>query len=167
MYSRCSYISNTVACQKGIDKHRQILQSQFRLLLQKQSELALHYFRVFPICYSDKHFLNFSPDNLNFIWKQKEKSILKFLSIYHEYCFSAWCDYVDINLYYSITSECLYLSLTATTLIYMVSLYYLPLHYAIVKLKLVSLVSAPTYVYQLPHLFTWYLYIIFPFTMLL
>ena len=31
--------------------------------------------RVFPDCYSDKHFVNPSPDNRHFIWEQKEKSV--------------------------------------------------------------------------------------------
>ena len=37
--------------------------------------------RVFPVCYSDKHFMNSSPDNQNFIWEKKEKSIQNFLTL--------------------------------------------------------------------------------------
>ena len=34
--------------------------------------------RIFPFCYSDKHFVNSSPDNQHFIWEEKEKSFWKF-----------------------------------------------------------------------------------------
>ena len=31
--------------------------------------------RVFPVCYSDKHFVNFSPGNQHFIWNQSVSSV--------------------------------------------------------------------------------------------
>ena len=33
---------------------------------------------VFPVCYSDKHFVNCSPEYQHFIWEQKEKSVQSF-----------------------------------------------------------------------------------------
>ena len=33
--------------------------------------------RAFPVCYFDKHFVNFSSVNLHFIWEQKKKSVCK------------------------------------------------------------------------------------------
>ena len=56
-----------VACQKG---PRHTGQTQIW-----RSSLI----RVFPICYSDRHFFfNSSIDNQHFIWKQSEKKCLKF-----------------------------------------------------------------------------------------
>ena len=34
--------------------------------------------RVFPVSYLDKHFVNLSPDNPKFLWKQKVKSVRNF-----------------------------------------------------------------------------------------
>ena len=34
--------------------------------------------RVFPVCYSDKHFVNSSSDNPHFIRERKEKRVLNF-----------------------------------------------------------------------------------------
>ena len=51
------------ACQKGLDK-------QFRP--RSDCFMRSSLIRVFPVCYSDKHFVN-SPDNLHFIGEQKEK----------------------------------------------------------------------------------------------
>ena len=34
--------------------------------------------RVFPVCYSDKHFVNSDPDNKHFIRKQTGKSVQTF-----------------------------------------------------------------------------------------
>ena len=53
-----------VACLKDLDK--QSRQNGFF-----RSSLI----RVFPVCYSDKHLVNSSPDNQQFILKQKEKSV--------------------------------------------------------------------------------------------
>ena len=38
---------------------------------QTQSSLI----RDFPVCYSDKRFVNSSPENQYFIWEQKEKNV--------------------------------------------------------------------------------------------
>ena len=58
-----------VACQKGIDK-----QCRPRSDCFWRSSLI----RVFSVCYSDKHFVNSSPENQLFIWKQKEKRVQYF-----------------------------------------------------------------------------------------
>ena len=58
-----------VACWKGIDK-----QCRPRSDCFWRSSLI----RVFHVCYSDNHYVNFSLDNQHFIWKQKEKSIQSF-----------------------------------------------------------------------------------------
>ena len=62
-----------VACQKGQDK-----QCRSRVACFWWSSLI----RGLAICYSDKHFVNFSPENQLFIWEQTEKC-LKFKNIYH------------------------------------------------------------------------------------
>ena len=54
-----------VACQKGLGKQRRSRSDCFW-----RSSLI----RVFSVCYSDKHFLNYSPGSQHFIWEQKEKS---------------------------------------------------------------------------------------------
>ena len=51
-----------VACQIGQNKQ------------QWRSSLI----RVFTVCYLDKHFMNYSPDNQHFIWEQREKSVHNF-----------------------------------------------------------------------------------------
>ena len=56
-----------VACQKGLDK-------QLRL----RSDCFWSLTRVFPVCYSDKHFVNSSPKNQHFVWEQEEKSVWNF-----------------------------------------------------------------------------------------
>ena len=62
-YSKCSKISNTSCLPK---QPRQTVQTQIRLM------------KVFPVCYSDIHFVNSSPENQHFIWEQKEKSVQNF-----------------------------------------------------------------------------------------
>ena len=55
----------------------QTVQTQTRLPLKKQSDQI----RAFPVCYSDKHFVNSIPDthdNQHFIWEQEEKSVPNF-----------------------------------------------------------------------------------------
>ena len=63
-YDKCSKILNTGHLPK---RPRQTVQIHIRLLLKKQSEQGL------PACYSDKHFVNSSPDNQHFIWEQEKK----------------------------------------------------------------------------------------------
>ena len=58
-----------VACQKGPEK-----QGRPRSDCFWRSSLT----RVFPVCYSDKHFVNSNPDNHYFIREQKKKSIWNF-----------------------------------------------------------------------------------------
>ena len=48
------------------------MQTQIRLLLEKQSDLGL------PCCYNDKHFANSSPDNQHYIWENKRKIVWNF-----------------------------------------------------------------------------------------
>ena len=57
--SRCYRFQTVFACINGIDKQR-----------RPRSRSCL--IRVFPVCHSDKHFVNSSLDNPNFIWEQKE-----------------------------------------------------------------------------------------------
>ena len=57
-----------VACQKGKDKQGRPRSDCFCFW---RSSLI----RVFPVCYSYKQFVNFSPENHHFIWEQKEKSV--------------------------------------------------------------------------------------------
>ena len=45
-----------LACQKGIEGRGSLI-------------------RVFPVCYSDRHFVNSSSDNQHFIWEQKKESV--------------------------------------------------------------------------------------------
>ena len=68
MYGRCSKILNASCLPKS---HRQTVQTKIRLLL----------IRVFPVCYSDRHFVNSRADNQHFILGTKEKfvQILKHL----------------------------------------------------------------------------------------
>ena len=58
-----------VACQKGLDK-----QSSPRSDCFWRSSLITDS----SVCYSAKHFLNFSPNNQYFIWYHKEKSVWNF-----------------------------------------------------------------------------------------
>ena len=58
-----------LACQKCLDK-----QGRPRSDCFGRSSLT----RVFLVCYSDKHFVNYQPDNQHFIWEQKEKSVWNF-----------------------------------------------------------------------------------------
>ena len=58
-----------VACHKGLEKQRRPSSDCFW-----RSSLI----RVFPICYSDKHFVHSSPVNQYIIWEQKEKSVQNF-----------------------------------------------------------------------------------------
>ena len=67
-YSKCSKNLNASCLTKW---PRKTAQTQIRLLLKKQ-------IRVFPVCYSDKHFVNSSTNNQHFIWEQKEKSVRNF-----------------------------------------------------------------------------------------
>ena len=60
-----------VACQKGLDK-----QCRPRSDCFWRSSLI----RVLPVCCSDKHFVNSSPYNQQFIWDQKEKSVRNFVT---------------------------------------------------------------------------------------
>ena len=49
----------------------------FAILSQSQTNMAdpdQTASSVLPVCFSDKHFVNFSPDNQHFIAEQKEKS---------------------------------------------------------------------------------------------
>ena len=55
-----------VICKKGLGKQRRPRSDCFW-----RSSLI----RVFPVCYSDKYFVNSSIDNPHFIWEQKEKSV--------------------------------------------------------------------------------------------
>ena len=78
---KCTKILNTSCLLK---RTRQTVLTQIRLLLKKKSNQI----RVFPVCYSDKHFVNFSPENQYFIKPifylrtEKEKCFLKFYNIY-------------------------------------------------------------------------------------
>ena len=56
-YSKCFKTSNTSCLKK---RPRQTVQTQIRLLLKKQSDQG------FPVCQSDKYFVNSSPDNPHF-----------------------------------------------------------------------------------------------------
>ena len=67
-----------VACQKG-------LYTQIRLLLKKQSKRS-SLIRVFPVCYSDKHFLNSHPDNQNNLRTERERCSKIFGHL--QYCFN-------------------------------------------------------------------------------
>ena len=62
------------------------MQTQMRLLPKKQSD-------QFPVRYSNKHFVNFSPDRQHFIGEQREKSVQCFrtftVSTYIQYLFLA------------------------------------------------------------------------------
>ena len=44
-----------------------------------ETQTRLRLTRVFPVCFSDKHFVHFSPENQLFIWEQKNK-------FYNIYC---------------------------------------------------------------------------------
>ena len=56
--------------------------------LEKQGRLRSSLIRVFPVCYSDKHFVTSSPDNHYFIWEQKELSVRNFRTFIVEYSFA-------------------------------------------------------------------------------
>ena len=58
-----------IACQKGLNKLGRLRSDCF---------WGSSLIRVFPVCYSDMHFVNFGPDNQHFIWEQKEKSVRNF-----------------------------------------------------------------------------------------
>ena len=62
-YRKFSKISNTSCLPK---RPRQTVQTQIRLLFQKQSDQSLR------CCYSEKHFVNSIPENQHFSWEQKE-----------------------------------------------------------------------------------------------
>ena len=50
-----------VACQNRLDKHKSPwsdYQNQIRLLLKKQFDFRSSLIRVFPVCFSDQHFVN-------------------------------------------------------------------------------------------------------------
>ena len=57
-----------VACQNNLDK-----QHRPRSILFFWSRLI----RVYPVCCSNKHAVNSSPDNIRFSWEQKEKKVKK------------------------------------------------------------------------------------------
>ena len=59
-----------VVCRNGLDKQHKPRSNCFwrRSLIM-----------VFPVCYSDKHFVNFSLDNKLFIWKQNKKCSKSYL----------------------------------------------------------------------------------------
>ena len=49
--------------------------------------------RVFPVCYSEKQFVNFSIDNTHIIWEQKE-SVQNFRSLPY-FFFTEWRDFIN------------------------------------------------------------------------
>ena len=68
-YSKCSIILNISCLAKYLDKqHRTRSDCIFRCSL----------IRIFHVCYSDKHFVSFSPEYQKFSCEQKEKSVRKF-----------------------------------------------------------------------------------------
>ena len=60
LHVKCSKISYTSCMPNKLDKQRRSL------------------IRVYPVCYSDKHFVNSNLDNQHFIFEQKEKSVCNF-----------------------------------------------------------------------------------------
>ena len=62
-----------VPCQKGIDKQCRAKSDCFFNCFWRSSLI-----RVFPVCYCDKHFVNFSLENRHFNWEQKVKSVRNF-----------------------------------------------------------------------------------------
>ena len=61
---RCSKFSNTNCLPKG---------------LEKQCRPRSGLIRVFPVCYSDKHLANPSPDKQHFIWKTEREKVFEIL----------------------------------------------------------------------------------------
>ena len=61
-----------LACQQILDK-----QSRPRSDCFWRSSLI----RIFPVCYSDKHFVNSSPENKRFIWEKKDKGVRNFRTL--------------------------------------------------------------------------------------
>ena len=65
-YGRCSKILNTSCCQKDLDKqHRPWSDCFFRSSL----------IRVCAVCYSDKYFVIFNPDNHHSIWASMRENL--------------------------------------------------------------------------------------------
>ena len=71
--------------------------------------------RVFPVCYSDNHFVNSTPDNQHFIWDQKEKSDQNFrtFTVFPCYCqilfltiFLCWCAGLYFKAWYIVRIVC-------------------------------------------------------------
>ena len=60
---------HVVACQNCLNKQRRPRSDCFW-----RSSLI----RVFSVCFSDKHFVNSSPENQHFVWEQKGKSVWNF-----------------------------------------------------------------------------------------
>ena len=52
------------------------MQTQIRLLLEDQTRSSLNW--VFPVCCSDQHFVNSSPENQYLVEKLKEKNVRNF-----------------------------------------------------------------------------------------
>ena len=77
-----------VACQKCLDK-----QCRPRSDCFWRSSLI----RVCTVCYSDKHFVNSSPDNKHFIWQQKEKC-LKFYNFCEINVYGMWYSLYCLNV---------------------------------------------------------------------
>ena len=74
LYGKCSKILRASCLpKKGLDK-----QHRLRLDCFQRSSLI----RVFPVCYSDKHLVNSSPENPTFYLRTEEKSV-QILNIYH------------------------------------------------------------------------------------
>ena len=69
---------NVCACvQKMFSNSEHLLPTLYRLNTQCRSRLDCFFrsslIRVFPVCYSDKHFVNSSPDS--YIWLEKKTSV--------------------------------------------------------------------------------------------
>ena len=63
-YKRCSNIQTLVTCQKGINK-----------LCRPRSDCFCSLIRVFPVCYSDKYFMNSSTDDQHFENRKRKVSV--------------------------------------------------------------------------------------------
>ena len=75
-YGKCSKISITSSLQKRPRQTVQTLEQQCRHRSDCFWRSSL--IRVFPVCYSEKHFVNSSPENQHFNWERKEKSVKNF-----------------------------------------------------------------------------------------
>ena len=76
-YGRSYKIWTKVSCQKGQEKQWRPWSDCF---------LRSSLIRVFPVCYSDKYFVNLSPEIHHFTWEQKEKSVRNFRKFTITHC---------------------------------------------------------------------------------